>query len=156
MKKILALLLALLMIFALVACDESDTPNNTDPSGNTDNSGASQEEPKDDSGRKPSTDYFWEKYDFTEEWMLPDDGVYTSYKYVDPAENTAGNEAVQVTVYDITEDQIADYIKKVEEHGYTNLIGDSYSKSVDGKTAMIEVKNYLEDGYIIIVIDPSI
>ncbi len=142
MKKLFALLIALIMVFALVACDQGDNP------GTSQNGG--------DSGRKPSTDYFWEKYDFTEEWMLPDDGVYTSYKYIDPAENTVGNEAVQVTVYDITEEQIATYIKKVEEHGYTNLIGDSYSKAVDGKTAMIEIKNYLEDGYIIIVIDPSI
>ncbi len=144
MKKLFALLLAIMMVFALVACGEQgENPNNPGTQGGN-------------SGRKPSTDYFWEKHDFTEEWMLPDDGVYTSYKYIDPAENTVGNEAVQVTVYDITEEQIADYVKKVEEHGYTNLIGNSYSKAVDGKTAMIEIKNYLEDGYIIIVIDPSI
>ncbi len=136
MKKLFALILALMMVFSLVACGETGSVGG--------------------SGRTPSTDYFWETYDFTEEWMLPDDGVYTGYKYIDPAENDAENEAVQVTVYDITEEQIADYVKKVEEHGYTYLIGNSYSKNADGKTAMIEIKNYLEDGYIIIVIDPSI
>ncbi len=146
MKKLLAFLLVLAMIFALASCALGGTPDDGTQKGSQGGS----------SGRKPSTDYFWEKYDFTEEWMLPDDGVYTSYKYIDPTQNTVGNEAVQVTVYDITEAQINDYVKKVEEHGYTHLIGNSYSKSVDGKTAMIEIKNYLEDGYIMIVIDPSI
>ncbi len=140
MKRIFALLIALIMMLSLASCGNG---------GNGEGKGGG-------SGRTPTTDLFWEKHAFAEEWMLPDGGVYTSYKYIDPAENTMENEAVQVTVYDITEDEIAAYAKKIEEHGYTHLIGNSYSKAIDGKTAMIEIKKYLEDGYIIIIIDPSI
>ena len=88
--------------------------------------------------------------------MLPDDGVYTGYKYVSPDSNKAGNEMVTIRIYDITEEQIEAYIQKIEGQGYSYLIGNSYTKSTDTGKAMIEIKNYLEDGYIDIVIDPSI
>ncbi len=46
MKKLFALLLALMMVFALVACDQGDTPGNTDNPGvsqNGDNGGNSSD-----------------------------------------------------------------------------------------------------------------
>ena len=151
MKKLLALLLVGMMIFSLAACGDNNT---TDP--DKDNPGVSQSGNNDGSERVPSTDYFYDHYDFCEEWMMPDDGVYTSYEYTSPDSNASGNEQVNVRIYDITEEQIAAYIQKVEEHGYTHLIGDSYSKKTDFGTSMIKIGNYLEDGYIIVYIDPSI
>ena len=151
MKKILAILLAAMMVFALAACGDNNT---TDP--DKDNPGTSQSDNKGGSKRVPSTDYFYDHYDFCEEWMLPDDGVYTGYKYVSPDSNKAGNEMVTIRIYDITEEQIEAYIQKIEGQGYSYLIGNSYTKSTDTGKAMIEIKNYLEDGYIDIVIDPSI
>ena len=151
MKKLLALLLVGMMIFSLAACGDNNT---TDP--DKDNPGTSQSDNKGGSERVPSTDYFYDHYDFCEEWMMPDDGVYTGYEYISPDSNASGNEQVNVRIYDITEEQIAAYIQKVEEHGYTHLIGDSYSKKTDFGTSMIKIGNYLEDGYIIVYIDPSI
>ena len=151
MKKILAILLSAMMVFALAACGDNNT---TDP--DKDNPGTSQSDNKGGSKRVPSTDYFYDHYDFCEEWMMPDDGVYTGYKYVSPDSNKAGNEMVTIRIYDITEEQIEAYIQKIEGQGYSYLIGNSYTKSTDTGKAMIEIKNYLEDGYIDIVIDPSI
>ena len=151
MKKLFALLLAMMMIFSLAACGENNT---TDP--DKDNPGTSQSDNKGGSERVPSTDYFYDHYDFCEEWMLPDDGVYTGYEYISPDSNAAGNEQVNVRIYDITEEQIAAYIQKIEEHGYAHLIGDSYSKKTDFGTSMIKISKYLDDGYIIVYIDPSI
>ena len=151
MKKLLALLLAMMLVFSLVACGDNNT---TDP--DKDNPGVSQSGNNGGSERVPSTDYFYDHYDFCEEWMMPDDGVYTGYEYISPDSNAAGNEQVNVRIYDITEEQIAAYIQKVEEHGYTHLIGDSYSKKTDFGTSMIKIGKYLEDGYIIVYIDPSI
>ena len=151
MKKILALVLAAMMIFSLAACGDNNT---TDP--DKDNPGTSQSDNKGGSERVPSTDYFYEHYDFCEEWMMPDDGVYTGYEYISPDSNAAGNEQVNVRIYDITEEQIAAYIQKIEEHGYAHLIGDSYSKKTDFGTSMIKISKYLDDGYIIVYIDPSI
>ena len=151
MKKILTLLLVGLLVFSLAACGDNNT---TDP--DKDNPGTSQSDNKGGSERVPSTDYFYDHYDFCEEWMMPDDGVYTGYEYISPDSNASGNEQVNVRIYDITEEQIAAYIQKVEEHGYTHLIGDSYSKKTDFGTSMIKIGKYLEDGYIIVYIDPSI
>ena len=151
MKKLLAILLAAMMIFALPACGDNNT---TDP--DKDNPGVSQSGNNGGSERVPSTDYFYDHYDFCEEWMMPDDGVYTGYKYISPDSNAAGNEQVNVRIYDITEEQIAAYIQKIEEHGYAHLIGDSYSKKTDFGTSMIKISKYLDDGYIIVYIDPSI
>ena len=151
MKKLLAILLALMMVFALAACGDNNT---TDP--DKDNPGTSQSDNKGGSERVPSTDYFYNHYDFCEEWMMPDDGVYTGYEYISPDSNAAGNEQVNVRIYDITEEQIAAYIQKIEEHGYAHLIGDSYSKKTDFGTSMIKISKYLDDGYIIVYIDPSI
>ena len=151
MKKILALMLAAMMVFALAACGDNNT---TDP--DKDNPGTSQSDNKGGSERVPSTDYFYDHYDFCEEWMMPDDGVYTGYEYISPDSNAAGNEQVNVRIYDITEEQIAAYIQKIEEHGYAHLIGDSYSKKTDFGTSMIKISKYLDDGYIIVYIDPSI
>ena len=151
MKKLFALLLALMMVFALAACGDNNT---TDP--DKDNPGTSQSDNKGGSERVPSTDYFYDHYDFCEEWMMPDDGVYTGYEYISPDSNAAGNEQVNVRIYDITEEQIAAYIQKIEEHGYAHLIGDSYSKKTDFGTSMIKISKYLDDGYIIVYIDPSI
>ena len=151
MKKLFALLLAMMLVFSLAACGDNNT---TDP--DKDNPGTSQSDNKAGSERVPSTDYFYDHYDFCEEWMLPDDGVYTGYKYVSPDSNKAGNEMVTIRIYDITEEQIEAYIQKIEGQGYSYLIGNSYTKSTDTGKAMIEIKNYLEDGYIDIVIDPSI
>ena len=151
MKKIFALLLAMMMIFSLAACGDNNT---TDP--DKDNPGTSQSDNKGGSERVPSTDYFYDHYDFCEEWMMPDDGVYTGYEYISPDSNAAGNEQVNVRIYDITEEQIAAYIQKIEEHGYAHLIGDSYSKKTDFGTSMIKISKYLDDGYIIVYIDPSI
>ena len=151
MKKLFALLIALMMIVSLVACGENNT---TDP--DKDNPGTSQSDNKGGSERVPSTDYFYDHYDFCEEWMMPDDGVYTGYEYISPDSNAAGNEQVNVRIYDITEEQIAAYIQKIEEHGYAHLIGDSYSKKTDFGTSMIKISKYLDDGYIIVYIDPSI
>ena len=151
MKKLFALLLAMMLVFSLAACGDNNT---TDP--DKDNPGTSQSDNKGGSERVPSTDYFYDHYDFCEEWMMPDDGVYTGYEYISPDSNAAGNEQVNVRIYDITEEQIAAYIQKVEEHGYTHLIGDSYSKKTDFGTSMIKISKYLDDGYIIVYIDPSI
>ncbi|MBQ9749184.1 MAG: hypothetical protein IJV87_01210 [Clostridia bacterium] len=151
MKKIFALLIALMMVFALAACGDNNT---TDP--DKDNPGVSQSGNNGGSERVPSTDYFYDHYDFCEEWMMPDDGVYTGYEYISPDSNAAGNEQVNVRIYDITEEQIAAYIQKIEEHGYAHLIGDSYSKKTDFGTSMIKISKYLDDGYIIVYIDPSI
>ena len=151
MKKIFALLLAMMMIFSLAACGDNNT---TDP--DKDNPGVSQSGNNGGSERVPSTDYFYDHYDFCEEWMMPDDGVYTGYEYISPDSNAAGNEQVNVRIYDITEEQIAAYIQKIEEHGYAHLIGDSYSKKTDFGTSMIKISKYLDDGYIIVYIDPSI
>ena len=151
MKKLFALLIALMMVFALAACGDNNT---TDP--DKDNPGTSQSDNKGGSERVPSTDYFYDHYDFCEEWMMPDDGVYTGYEYISPDSNAAGNEQVNVRIYDITEEQIAAYIQKIEEHGYAHLIGDSYSKKTDFGTSMIKISKYLDDGYIIVYIDPSI
>lgn len=145
MKKILALALALVMVLALAAC------------GGTTDSGTSQ--PNNQSGNTPaaSTDYFYDQYDFCEEWMMPDDGVYTGFTYISPDSNQAGNEAVYFKMYDMTDEQIATYIAKVEEQGYANLIGGSYSKNTGSATAMIQIDDYREDyGYVQITIDPSI
>ena len=151
MKKLLALFIALMMVFSLAACGDNNT---TDP--DKDNPGTSQSDNKGGSERVPSTDYFYDHYDFCEEWMMPDDGVYTGYEYISPDSNAAGNEQVNVRIYDITEEQIAAYIQKIEEHGYAHLIGDSYSKKTDFGTSMIKISKYLDDGYIIVYIDPSI
>ena len=151
MKKLFALLIALMMVFALAACGDNNT---TDP--DKDNPGVSQSGNNGGSERVPSTDYFYDHYDFCEEWMMPDDGVYTGYEYISPDSNAAGNEQVNVRIYDITEEQIAAYIQKIEEHGYAHLIGDSYSKKTDFGTSMIKISKYLDDGYIIVYIDPSI
>ena len=151
MKKLLALLLAAMMVFSLAACGDNNT---TDP--DKDNPGTSQSDNKGGSERVPSTDYFYDHYDFCEEWMMPDDGVYTGYEYISPDSNAAGNKQVNVRIYDITEEQIAAYIQKIEEHGYAHLIGDSYSKKTDFGTSMIKISKYLDDGYIIVYIDPSI
>ena len=151
MKKLLAILLAAFMLLSMVACDLGNTE---DP--NKDNPGTSQSDNKGGSERVPSTDYFYDHYDFCEEWMMPDDGVYTGYEYISPDSNAAGNEQVNVRIYDITEEQIAAYIQKIEEHGYAHLIGDSYSKKTDFGTSMIKISKYLDDGYIIVYIDPSI
>ena len=151
MKKILAILLAAMMLLSLAACGDNNT---TDP--DKDNPGTSQSDNKGGSERVPSTDYFYDHYDFCEEWMMPDDGVYTGYEYISPDSNAAGNEQVNVRIYDITEEQIAAYIQKIEEHGYAHLIGDSYSKKTDFGTSMIKISKYLDDGYIIVYIDPSI
>ena len=152
MKKLFALLIALMMVFALAACGNNETPSDSEG----DNPGTSQSGNEGGSERVPSTDYFYDHYDFCEEWMMPDDGVYTSYRYVSPDSNKAGNEMVTIRIYDITEEQIEAYIQKIEGQGYSYLIGNSYTKSTDTGKAMIEIKNYLEDGYIDIVIDPSI
>ena len=151
MKKLFALFIALMMIFSLAACGDNNT---TDP--DKDNPGVSQSGNNGGSERVPSTDYFYDHYDFCEEWMMPDDGVYTGYEYISPDSNAAGNEQVNVRIYDITEEQIAAYIQKIEEHGYAHLIGDSYSKKTDFGTSMIKISKYLDDGYIIVYIDPSI
>ena len=151
MKKLLALLLAIMLVFSLAACGDNNT---TDP--DKDNPGTSQSDNKGGSERVPSTDYFYDHYDFCEEWMMPDDGVYTGYEYISPDSNAAGNEQVNVRIYDITEEQITAYIQKIEEHGYAHLIGDSYSKKTDFGTSMIKISKYLDDGYIIVYIDPSI
>ena len=155
MKKLLALFLAMMMLLSLAACGDNNT---TDP--DKDNPGVSQsgENNDDKGGNTPaaSTDYFYDHYDFCEEWMMPDDGVYTGYEYISPDSNAAGNEQVNVRIYDITEEQIAAYIQKIEEHGYAHLIGDSYSKKTDFGTSMIKISKYLDDGYIIVYIDPSI
>ena len=151
MKKLLAILLAAMMLLSLAACGDNNT---TDP--DKDNPGTSQSDNKGGSERVPSTDYFYDHYDFCEEWMMPDDGVYTGYEYISPDSNAAGNEQVNVRIYDITEEQIAAYIQKIEEHGYAHLIGDSYSKKTDFGTSMIKISKYLDDGYIIVYIDPSI
>ena len=151
MKKLLALLLAIMLVFSLAACGDNNT---TDP--DKDNPGTSQSDNKGGSERVPSTDYFYDHYDFCEEWMMPDDGVYTGYEYISPDSNAAGNEQVNVRIYDITEEQIAAYIQKIEEHGYAHLISDSYSKKTDFGTSMIKISKYLDDGYIIVYIDPSI
>ena len=151
MKKILAILLTAMMLLSLAACGDNNT---TDP--DKDNPGVSQSGNNGGSERVPSTDYFYDHYDFCEEWMLPDDGVYTGYEYISPDSNAAGNEQVNVRIYDITEEQIAAYIQKIEEHGYAHLIGDSYSKKTDFGTSMIKISKYLDDGYIIVYIDPSI
>ena len=151
MKKLFALLLAMTLAFSLAACGDNNT---TDP--DKDNPGVSQSGNNGGSERVPSTDYFYDHYDFCEEWMMPDDGVYTGYEYISPDSNAAGNEQVNVRIYDITEEQIAAYIQKIEEHGYAHLIGDSYSKKTDFGTSMIKISKYLDDGYIIVYIDPSI
>ena len=152
MKKLFALLIALMMVFALAACGNNETPSGSEG----DNPGTSQSGNEGGSERVPSTDYFYDHYDFCEEWMMPDDGVYTGYEYISPDSNAAGNEQVNVRIYDITEEQIAAYIQKIEEHGYAHLIGDSYSKKTDFGTSMIKISKYLDDGYIIVYIDPSI
>ena len=152
MKKLLAILLAAMMLLSLAAC----TSNDDNPSGSENNPGTSQSDNKGGSERVPSTDYFYDHYDFCEEWMMPDDGVYTGYEYISPDSNAAGNEQVNVRIYDITEEQITAYIQKIEEHGYAHLIGDSYSKKTDFGTSMIKISKYLDDGYIIVYIDPSI
>lgn len=152
MKKIFALLIALMMVFALAACGNNETPSGSEG----DNPGVSQSGNNGGSERVPSTDYFYDHYDFCEEWMMPDDGVYTGYEYISPDSNAAGNEQVNVRIYDITEEQIAAYIQKIEEHGYSHLISDSYSKKTDFGTSMIKISKYLDDGYIIVYIDPSI
>ena len=151
MKKLLVILIAVMMVLSLAACGDNNT---TDP--DKDNPGTSQSDNKGGSERVPSTDYFYDHYDFCEEWMMPDDGVYTGYEYISPDSNAAGNEQVNVRIYDITEEQIAAYIQKIEEHGYAHLIGDSYSKKTDFGTSMIKISKYLDDGYIIVYIDPSI
>ena len=151
MKKLFALLLAMMMVFSLAACGDNNTTDS-----DKDNPGVSQSGNNGGSERVPSTDYFYDHYDFCEEWMMPDDGVYTGYEYISPDSNASGNEQVNVRIYDITEEQIAAYIQKVEEHGYTHLIGDSYSKKTDFGTSMIKISKYLDDGYIIVYIDPSI
>ena len=151
MKKLLALLLAIMLVFSLAACGDNNTTDS-----DKDNPGTSQSDNKGGSERVPSTDYFYDHYDFCEEWMMPDDGVYTGYEYISPDSNAAGNEQVNVRIYDITEEQIAAYIQKIEEHGYAHLIGDSYSKKTDFGTSMIKISKYLDDGYIIVYIDPSI
>ncbi len=151
MKKLLALLLAIMLVFSLAACGDNNTTDS-----DKDNPGTSQSDNKGGSERVPSTDYFYDHYDFCEEWMMPDDGVYTGYEYISPDSNAAGNEQVNVRIYDITEEQIAAYIQKIEEHGYAHLIGDSYSKKTDFGTSMIKIGKYLDDGYIIVYIDPSI
>ena len=152
MKKLFALLIALMMVFALAACGNNETPSDSEG----DNPGTSQSGNEGGSERVPSTDYFYDHYDFCEEWMMPDDGVYTGYEYISPDSNASGNEQVNVRIYDITEEQIAAYIQKIEEHGYAHLIGDSYSKKTDFGTSMIKISKYLDDGYIIVYIDPSI
>ena len=151
MKRIISILLAMMMLLSLAACGDNNT---TDP--DKDNPGVSQSGNNGGSERVPSTDYFYDHYDFCEEWMMPDDGVYTGYEYISPDSNAAGNEQVNVRIYDITEEQIAAYIQKIEEHGYAHLIGDSYSKKTDFGTSMIKISKYLDDGYIIVYIDPSI
>ena len=151
MKRLFAILIAAMMLLSLAACGDNNT---TDP--DKDNPGVSQSGNNGGSERVPSTDYFYDHYDFCEEWMMPDDGVYTGYEYISPDSNAAGNEQVNVRIYDITEEQIAAYIQKIEEHGYAHLIGDSYSKKTDFGTSMIKISKYLDDGYIIVYIDPSI
>ena len=164
MKKLFALLLALMMVLSLAACgggNDDKTPSSDDK---TPSSSQQQEqedkapEADDKGGNTPaaSTDYFYDHYDFCEEWMMPDDGVYTGYEYISPDSNKAGNEMVTIRIYDITEEQIEAYIQKIEGQGYEHLIGDSYSKKTDFGTSMIEIDNYLEDGYINIKFDPSI
>lgn len=156
MKKLFALLLALVVCLTLVACGGGNKPtggNGADPGQQQEQQ---EQQPSGGSTHTASTDYFWEKYDFTEEWMLPDGGVYTGYQYIDPAENEAENEGVYVYVYEVTQQQYEDYIKKVESQGYSLLIGDAYSKTVDGKSCMIEIKYYDDEAHMQILIDPSI
>lgn len=153
MKKVFVLAIALVMVMSLAACNLGKTSpaasQQTDP-------GVSQ--PK-QVGNTPaaSTDYFYDKYDFCAEWMMPDDGVYAGFTYISPDSNQAGNEAVYFKMYEMTDEQIAAYIAKVEEQGYESLIGSSYSKNTGSATAMIQIDDYREDvGYVQITIDPSI
>ena len=161
MKKILSLALALMMVLSLAACGAKTDPassgsGTTDPGTQQTDPGASEPE---QGGNTPavSTDYFYDQYDFCEEWMMPDDGVYTGCTYISPDSNQVGNEAVYFQMYEMTDEQIAAYISKIEGQGYENLIGDSYSKNTGSATAMIQIDDYREDdGYVQITIDPSI
>ena len=110
MKKLFALLLAMTMVFSLAACGDNNT---TDP--DKDNPGTSQSGNNGGSERGPSTDYFYDHYDFCEEWMMPDDGVYTSYRYESPDSNKAGNEMVTIRIYDITENKSKHIFRKLSD-----------------------------------------
>ena len=153
MKRILLITVALIMVLTLAACGGTTDPA---PSGGTSDPGTSKPE---QGGNTPaaSTDYFYDQYDFCEEWMMPDNGVYTGFTYISPDSNQVGNEAVYFKMYEMTDEQVAAYISKIEGQGYENLIGDSYSKNTGSATAMIQIDDYREDdGYVQITIDPSI
>ena len=111
MKKILALLLALMLIFALAACNNNDNPNGDDPlnrdpgtsQGGEDNSGTQD-------GNQDIGGSAWPDNEFTK--LVPKPSFTLQTPYADEKE-------FGVAFTDATTDQIKAYVEQVKAEGFT-------------------------------------
>lgn len=140
-NKLFIGLLAIMLCFTLTGCGEEKTNNGGTNGGN--------------SKYTASTDYFYDKHDFTEKWMMPDDGVYTGFRYTSPDSNEAKNEFVTITVCDFTEKNLEDYVSKILANGYEDAgMSRTYFKRETSATRMIQYTD-IENSCIQITIDPK-
>ncbi len=124
MKKLLAILLAAMMVFALAACGE----NTDNPSGNENNPGTSQNGGENNNGGEEnnggSTGKLPEglkayigQYPFLENLVFPDDANVTEFDDSD----YSGDMMVSITIESMDESKLNAYLDKIDatkEDGY--------------------------------------
>ncbi len=120
MKKLLAILLAMMMVFALAACGNNETPSGSEG----DKPGTSQNDDKgggNNGGKNndlpTAVDIPYAKYPWLEGIVLPDNAVVTSFD----DEYYAENGIVTMIVKPITTaEQVTAYKAKLKAAGYTD------------------------------------
>ena len=118
MKKLFALLIALMMVFALVACDTGDDPN---PSGSN-NPGTSQNGGENNNGGSTGKlpeglKAYVGQYPFLENLVFPDDANVTEFDDSD----YSGDKMVSITIESMDESKLNAYLDKIDatkEDGY--------------------------------------
>ena len=145
MKKLLAILLAAMMVFALAACgDNNTTDHDKDSPGVSQNCGESTNDGG-DTNLPESVDIPVDKYPFLESLVLPDNAVVTS---VDDEYYTE-NGIITIIVKPITTSaQVDAYKDKLKNAGYTDAEVAGLV-SPDGKFEMSVGSTWVEiSGYI--------
>ncbi len=149
MKRIIALLIALLAALSLVACggeeDNSDSEvskfaSQSDVSDVQNNSNTT--ESKGDDGLPEGIELPIAEYPFLAALVLPDDAVVTGFDDVDYADY----EKIDIIVKPMDADKLAAYMEKLSYSGYTE--GDHVLVSPNGNLELIVGSSFVDLGYI--------
>ena len=154
-KKFLSIVLVAVMlvagVFLLTGCGNETEKENGKTTGGSSSSGTTGEESgtaSNVSEYTKATESFVDKYDYAEEYMIPDDGVYTGYY------SQANDRYFYFVVNAITKKGLENYKEKLLSNGfeYKNAAYINESKNIK-----ITISNYTSTGnYITVYVYPSI